>query len=151
MKKIWIRGLWMIAVLGTGVMSATFLIMPLTADLTNSNRNSMLFVTGIIFWTSLLLGYGAWIAAGVLNKKNKKEKAKFKIRIFENEITTFFDVMFCIASLWLLIEVVIRKKEDYSIYICICSMLLSLNMQGLFSGDLYKFYIKKYEKGCIEK
>lgn len=141
-RKTEIKVLWGIAVACIAIMSATILIMPIAVDINNSKREWMLLINGIVFWGTILIGYAAWIIAIFISRNDYKQKSKYKLGLFRNIPTTFFDVIFMVSISWLLISILIRKSEDYSIYICLFSLVLSLNMHGLFSGNLYKTYIK---------
>lgn len=129
----------------TTLMALTFLFMPYAADIDNSNRETMLLITGVVFWGSLLIGYGSWIRAAMLSKKTAKNKSKFKIRIFDSVPRVVADTIFCLSLIWF-IWLIAMDKNDYSVYVCISILIVSLNMHGLLGGNLFHTYINKKER-----
>ena len=144
--KRYLKLLWYLAVIFTSVMAMTFLFMPIAADFNNPNRSEFMLATGIVFWSSFLIGYASWMIAIVASRKDRKEKQRFKFGIFCNAPTAFFDMTFCVALICIVVSVLLKKTQDYSIYICIFLLILSLNMHGLFSGNLYRTQIKSQRR-----
>lgn len=141
-----IKLLFRFAVVFLFLMSGSVLIMPMATKIAEEER-SVLILTGLIFWISLIAGYSLLFVANKERKYFIRRKLDGDVSMgcrpgiitfFDNIPATIADVAM-IASFVLFVGVNFTElKYGYISYVLLFILGFSLNMHCLFNGRIYK-------------
>lgn len=141
-----IKLLFRFAVVFLFLMSGSVLIMPMATKIAEEERSILIF-TGLIFWISLIAGYGLLFVANKERKYFIRCKLDGDVRMgcrpgiitfFDNVPATIADVAM-IASFVLFVGInFTEQKYGYISYVLLFILGFSLNMHCLFNGRIYK-------------
>lgn len=121
------------------------------ASLEASKENNLgIYMTGAIFWTSMLIGYGFIFVIDSRRKRfikqNKLQQKQTKllpgaIRFFSNRPASIFDILFVISLVGLITCEFTSYKGEMVTYVLLALVVLSFHLHCMFNGKNY-IYIK---------
>lgn len=142
-----VKSCFWLAVVFLGILSFTFILMPIANYMEGILQRSILFLIGCLFWGALISGYFFLI----LTYKNYKRTVSKKI-LKENESMHAFELLaICsnqeakitdivlLADLMLLLVINLLKKTDgiFS-YIGLAVFVFTIHMHCMFNGNIYR-------------
>lgn len=143
-----IKGLFWASVAFLLLNAATFLFMPMAAELSeNGSIQWGLMIVGIVFWISIGLGYALLIMANLYRRDFVRNRLDGDFTMgCRMGIITFFstrpgaiaDGLFVAALIAFLIVFLNGNINGYITYVLLALLTFSLNMHGIFNGRIYK-------------
>lgn len=143
-----IKGLFWASVAFLLLNAATFLFMPMAAELSeNSSIQWGLMIVGSVFWISIGLGYALLIMANLYRRDLVRNRLDGDFTMgCRMGIITFFstipgaiaDGLFVVALIAFLIVFLNGNINGYITYVLLALLTFSLNMHGIFNGRIYK-------------
>lgn len=142
------RQFWGSAVL-LFINALTFLFMPSAAETLESGlgRDNVITV-GIMFWISILTGYGLLAAA---NHNRKEFAARYLngdlqmgqprpgiLTFFSNTPALIADAVMIAAAVLFLIQLLQGMTAKFITYLILAILSFSVNMHGMFNGRIFK-------------
>lgn len=140
-KKI--RLLWNMSVVGTTLFSLSFLLMPIASGGIEENNRKILILSGALFWITLLIGYGTWMRLVLLARRCPKGKNGRRRKDRPSVLIACAETVLIVSLVWIIISAFLEKNNSYSVYLCLCTCIMSLNTYGLFGGYIYNDFIKR--------
>lgn len=74
MSKRSVRFWWSVSVVCTTLFAVSFLIMPIVTENAAKGNRIILIASGILFWLSLVIGYGIWVKLNMFVRKSNMNK-----------------------------------------------------------------------------
>lgn len=143
-----IKGLFWTSVVFLLLHAATFLFMPMAAELSqNESIHWGLMIVGLVFWISIGLGYALLIMANLYRRDfvcNRLDgdftmSCRMGIISFFSTIPGAIADGIFIATLIVFLIVFLRGNiNGYLTYVLLAVLSFSLNMHGVFNGRIYR-------------
>ena len=143
MSKRSVRFWWSVSVVCTTLFPVSFLIMPIVTENAAKGNRIILIASGILFWLSLVIGYGIWVKLNMFVRKSNMNKRTRINRKKMSVLSVCTYTVFIVSIAWIILSTFKERNNDYSVYLCVSTSVLSLNISGLFGGCIYKKYIKR--------
>lgn len=132
--------LLIISIASFGIMSITFMLMPLDIMLNIINSRLINIIIGIIFWLGLLIGTVSQLILSIKTKPMRKEgyRKPGLLVFFSNRLATAFDLIMIISLIGLAVSLIATNMVGYSCYVFLSLTVLSFVMHCIFNGQSYK-------------
>lgn len=127
------------------VFSATFLIMPISNYVPYESSRPFLFITGIVFWGTGIVGYLLLLKVYKAEKQKERRQREGKQKLFSNVLTTIADTCFILGIIVFVVLVFTKQVNGYMAYLNIFIIVMSFNAHWLFSRDLHNKILKKVQ------
>ena len=125
------------------LMSLSFLLMPVAGD--KESENWSVFLSGAMFWVSLISGYVLIIFTDRYRKKQLGQqqapdsiKTWGAFRIASNLPAIIADSAFALSLIGLLVFIFVNS-ESYMTYIFLCITVFALHMHCMLNGANFKY------------
>lgn len=128
------------SIVSFGIMSISFLLMPIDLMLNIINSRIINIIIGIVFWLGLLVGAVCQVILSIKMKPLRKESYNKPglLKFFSNRLAVVFDTFLIIGLIGLVVSLIVTNMVGYSCYIFLSLTVLSFVMHCIFNGKNYK-------------
>lgn len=126
MSKRSVRFWWSVSVVCTTLFAVSFLIMPIVTENAAKGNRIILIASGILFWLSLVIGYGIWVKLNMFVRKSNMNKRTRINRKKMSVLSVCTYTVFIVSIAWIILSTFKERNNDYSVYLCVSTSVLSL-------------------------
>lgn len=141
------------SIVSFGIMSLSFLLMPIDLMLNIINSRIINIIIGIVFWLGLLVGAVCQVILSIKMKPLRKESYNKPglLKFFSNRLAVVFDTFLIIGLIGLVVSLIVTNMVGYSCYIFLSLTVLSFVMHCIFNGKNYKLLTNVKEEKNNER
>lgn len=141
------------SIISFGIMSLSFLLMPIDLMLNIINSRIINIIIGIVFWLGLLVGAVCQVILSIKMKPLRKESYNKPglLKFFSNRLAVIFDTFLIIGLIGLVVSLIVTNMVGYSCYIFLSLTVLSFVMHCIFNGKNYKLLTNVKEEKNNER